>query len=528
MTNRTTRDILILAALSALLLIPAAAFRGILGMEFRTALFVREILAQGPSLIPRLDGAPYPDYPPLYFLTAALSSRLLGGISPLSLALPSMAAALGTLLLTYFLAERGSPGTGLAAGTALALTPLFFTWASRGSVDAMLVFFTTLALAGCFRYVSSASPGALAAACAGLAGGALAKGPVGAAIPLCAVAAWLLVAGRFRDLAALMLRLGFFLAALAAACGAAVFLAEGREPLARLLGAQLFDRVGDQANQPLMYYLWVFLGGFAPWSLLALGRLFRRRNPAHREFESFCACWFLSTFALLTLASTKHSRYLLPAAPPVAILAAAWWDDLGREGSAAWLSAAAWTRRVCLCLLAAGAAFAAAAPLFLQAASPVLWPIIPAACLVPIAAPAVRTNRDARGSLLLLACALAAGFLIYTQFDSPRTTAKDEARPFVHSVEAAAGGARIVFYGIDRDADGLKFRYWRRGTGPLAFTESLPALRAALGGGTPALLVLPSRERGGVERDLGPRLRFLFEGRLGKRRCAVFVTADQG
>jgi len=525
MQNRTVLHVTLLAGLCALTLLPAAAFRGLTGMEFRTALFVREILNNGPALIPRLDGSPYFDYPPLYFLAAALSSRLFGSITPLSLALPSILTALGTLLLVYFMAERERPGAGLRAGVALALTPLFFSCASQGNVDAMLVFFTTLTLAGCWWSVSSGARGVLAIACIGLAGGALTKGPIGVAVPLFAASVWLCARGRIRELFGLLLRLGLFLAGLAVLCAGWVIVVEGRESLARLMGAQLFDRVGDAANQSRIHYLWVFLGGFAPWSIFAMSRIFRRGAPERREFDWFCASWFLSTFALLSLASIKHSRYLLPAAPPVAMLAAFFWGDLCMPGGPSWAPVVTtWVRRVCLAFLAAGALVLAIAPVFLPIASPALSWCIAAACLLPLLVPALR-RKDGDGSFMLLAWTLSAGFLAFSQFDSPRITAREEARPFVHSVERAAAGRRIIFIGIGKDADGLKYRYWRTGLGPLAFTESLPALRGALDGNTPAILVLPAREREAVEKELGPRLRFLFEGRLGKRRCAVFDLA---
>ncbi|MFH0965922.1 MAG: glycosyltransferase family 39 protein, partial [Planctomycetota bacterium] len=527
MQNRTVLHVTLLAGLCALTLLPAAAFRGLTGMEFRTALFVREILNNGPSLVPRLDGAPYVDYPPLYFLAAALSSRLLGSITPLSLALPSVLAAVGAVILVYFMTERERPGSGLGAGVALALTPLLFSCASQGNVDAMLLFFTTLTLAGCRRHVLSGARGAFAAACIGLAGGALTKGPIGVAVPLFAASLWLLMQGRLRTLASLLLKLGLFLAAFAAICVSAILLVEGRVHLERLMGAQIFDRVADKANAPRIYYLWVFLGGFAPWSIFALGRLFRRGDRERREFDWFCASWLFSTFLLLSLASIKHSRYLLPAAPPVAILAAFFWQDLRTTGAPSWTPVVTtWIRRVCLTLLAAGVLVLAIAPVFLPVASPALSWCLPAACLLPLLIPALRGKSDGSGAFLLLAWTMAAGFLAFSQFDSPRMSAKEEARPFVHSVERAAGGNRIVFYGIGKDADGLKFLYWRTGTAPLSFIESLPALRGAVDGTQLAILVLPSRERGEVEKEFGPRLRFLFGGRLGKRRCTVFNLAN--
>ena len=526
MIRRVPKGIVPLAALCALVLVSAAAFRGLTGMEFRTALIVREILQRGPALVPRLDGTPYVDYPPLYFLAAALSSRLFGAISPLSLALPSILAAMGTVTIVSCMTERERPGAGLSAGTALLLTPLFFIWSSQGTTDTMLVFFTTLTLAACRRYALSGAGGALALAGLGIAGGMLTKGPIGAAIPLCAASVWLLLQKRFRACVSLLLKLGSLFAALAAIWASAIFLMEGWIHLERLMGVQFFDRVGEAGNHPRHYYVWVSLGWFAPWSLLAPWRPFRRSRPEPKEFDLFCAAWFLSTFALLTLASTTHSRYLLPAAPPVAVLAALFMGDLCAPGASSWASVlAAWIRRACPALLAVAAIFAAAGPLFLPAASPLLWAVIPALCLLPLAALALR-GRDALSLFALLAWTLAVGLLLYSQFDLPRMTEKEEARPFVRSVEDAAGGRRIIFYGIGKNADGLKFLYWREGRNPLEFTDSLPRLAGALGGGPPALLVVRDRDRKAVEGEFGSRLRFLFEGLLGKRRCAVFEAAQ--
>lgn len=525
MTHRTARDILLLLALCALLFLPGAAFRGLAGMEFRTALFVREILARGPSLIPRLDGLPYFDYPPLYFLAAALSSRLLGSITPLSLALPSMLAAAGTVLLAYRMAAGERPGAALRAGAALALTPLFFSCASRGIVDPMLAFFTTLTIAGCRRRVSTGRKRWLAAACLGLAGGTLTKGPVGAALPIGAVSLWLLAGRRVRPLLRLLLPLGIFLAALLLAFISA---AGGAAAIRPLLEAQFLDRFADEANAPPHYYLLVFLAGFAPWSLFAFppllasaGRAFRGDGGGRAGPGPLYASWFLSTLAILTAARIKHSRYLLPAAPPIAVLAAFSWDGLRADaahGAAAAL--AAWTRRVCLAALAAGAAALAVAPFFIPVSSAALACLLPPACLLPLAVRPLRRVGGADGAFILIAWTLSAGLLAFGQFDGPRMAAREEARPFVHAVERAAAGRRIVFHGVDKDSDGLKFRWWRTGASPLSFTDSLPDLRAALA--SPAILVVPSASRAEVERELGPRLRPLHEGALGRRRCAVF------
>jgi hypothetical protein len=100
--HRNTRGFPLLMAVCGLLLLPAALCHQLGGMEFRTALFVREILDRGPLFIPHLHGLPYFDYPPLYFLLAASCAKLTGSTSPFTLILPSILAAMGFLIFCQF------------------------------------------------------------------------------------------------------------------------------------------------------------------------------------------------------------------------------------------------------------------------------------------------------------------------------------------------------------------------------------------------------------------------------------------
>ena len=57
-----------------------------------------------------------------------------------------------------------------------------------------------------------------------------------------------------------------------------------------------------------------------------------------------------------------------------------------------------------------GAAFGALGPLLLPFASPILWAVVPAACLAPLLAPPLRRGDGAYGVFLLAAWTMAAGF----------------------------------------------------------------------------------------------------------------------
>ena len=522
----STRDSLVLALICGLFLIPAAAFRGPTGLEFRTAFFVRDILENGPSLIPRLDGAPYFDYPPLYFLAAALATRATGAINPLSLALPGMLSAMGTVYLTCLLAGRARRALGAMAGAALIVTPIFSAHSSQATVDPMLTFFISLALVAYYRYLSSGAPCLFLLACVGLAGGTLTKGPIGAVIPVSVVLIYLLTRKLWRAFAVNLIRLGVFLLLFAALCFTVVALAEGRAAFRELIDAQLLDRVRDEPNAARAFYLGVFFAGFAPWSLFASLQLFHRGDteatPRH-DILIFSKVWLLMSVILLTLASVKHTRYLLPAAPPTAILCAAFWDNAHGGRAAKYFSAVrSWIRGICIAAIAAGTLFAIAAPVWLPFASVSLILAIPAAGLLALATVGRRPAGDSRAVFYLLAWTLAVWFLIFCQYALPRMSAREDAGPFVEAVEREAKGRPVLFFGIKKEYDGSKYLYWRRGKNELRFAATIDEMGSLLASRTPALLIAPAGMRALLESIRGGTLRFLFEGKLGKRRCAVF------
>ncbi|MCX6357037.1 MAG: hypothetical protein NT045_04030 [Candidatus Aureabacteria bacterium] len=224
----------------------------------------------------------------------------------------------------------------------------------------------------------------------------------------------------------------------------------------------------------------------------------------------------------MSLASIKHTRYLLPAAPPAAILCAAFWDGwLATHHSRVVLRALSTARTFCIAVLVAAGVFSLLAPLWLAVASPILiWAIpLACACAIGFCAP---DRLERSGSVFgLIAATVAIGFICYTQFATPSVSRKEEARPFVEAAEREAGGGTIVFYGINKDADGLKFLYWRKGKNRLIFTETRDALLKALAASPAPLLITPRKELDSLASFTGNRLQFLSEGRLGKRQCAI-------
>jgi 4-amino-4-deoxy-L-arabinose transferase-like glycosyltransferase len=106
--------------------------------------------------------------------------------------------------------------------------------------------------------------------------------------------------------------------------------ATGGEFFQEFFVRQMLGRATGTANHqnPWHYYVPFFAGGFFPWWLLPLfafrliQRLFvqRRRNATRAQLPLFCVCWIVTTLFVFQLLITKLGTYILPAAPPLAIL----------------------------------------------------------------------------------------------------------------------------------------------------------------------------------------------------------------
>ena len=124
----------------------------------------REMIADGQGLVPHINGRVSTDKPALFFWLIALISWPLGTVTAATARLPSILAALGTILLTMRLARRyvGADGAPIA-GIVLATAYMFWDKARSSQIDgrrAGLLFWAAMVMA------------------------VLAKGPVGLLLPL--------------------------------------------------------------------------------------------------------------------------------------------------------------------------------------------------------------------------------------------------------------------------------------------------------------------------------------------------------
>jgi 4-amino-4-deoxy-L-arabinose transferase-like glycosyltransferase len=268
--------------------------------------------------------------PPLTYWAQAVSIRYFGH-EDLSPRLPSAIASTLTLLMLFVFARRtaGALVAMLAVGL-LAVMPLFQIVGRLAITDPMLTAWWWMALCSAWFAVSSGRRhvGWIAAFWASSALIGLTKGPLVLA-PITIVSVWLALAGRMREIRLLVPILGLPLAI--APLG---FVAYGywvTDPVRALAvwNFEFIDRfTGTSLNDPWWLLFIVFLAGFfpattmltLPWFNMTLSRAWAYlRAGDQRALLLVAVILPLVGFSIL---SRKSPTYILPLAPPLAMLVA--------------------------------------------------------------------------------------------------------------------------------------------------------------------------------------------------------------
>ena len=295
--------------------------------EPRYAEIPREMLATGDWVVPRLNGVPYFEKPPLLYWANAGALAVLGE-TPFAARLATRLAGLGTALLVLFgVARLWGRRAGYFAAAFFLFSPLAFTFSRLNLTDGMLTFFFTATLFSGLATIRARAAGrralALSALTGALAAGAfLSKGLVGVVLPGGILLFWSLAARRTRSLAPLLL--GPAAPVFLLLVVPWLWLAERRVPgfLRFFFIHEHFQRFATPVSNrpgPVWYFAVVFVAGFLPglWFFFAgLRRL--KEDPE----ATFFAIWFAVVLLFFSLSHSKLSPYLFPAFPAAAALAA--------------------------------------------------------------------------------------------------------------------------------------------------------------------------------------------------------------
>jgi 4-amino-4-deoxy-L-arabinose transferase-like glycosyltransferase len=313
----------------------------------------RAMLDSGDLIVPRLNGSPFLEKPPLYWWVQVAGFHLFG-LSHGVARLPSALFGVLTMLTTYFLGRRlGGPRQGLLAAAVLGSTALFAEEVERVVVDPALAFFVALAHYGFAVLAEPRSPGERRGALALIALAAplafLSKGVVALGLGLVPPMLWLLATRRMRALRDL-LPLAVFGVPLFALCvtpwAVALYKAAGWPALQECLlnntaGRFLNDQRGTVYGhrQPWWYYGSNAPAVLLPWSLtvpaMLKSGLLRRRRDVPAAPGSEARALLFSTVILgilfLSVAASKRELYLLPLLPAFSVCVAWWLEGIGEN-----------------------------------------------------------------------------------------------------------------------------------------------------------------------------------------------------
>lgn len=300
----------------------------------------RNMLAGGDWVLPRFNGLPYLEKPPLFFWLGTVTLGL-GAPAEWGLRVWSAVAALGTVLLAWRIAQRlyGSPA-GVLAGLALATTAGYGLYVRKASTDFVFVFCLTLSVYGFLRDAERSDRGRLRFLLVYLAAalGVLTKGLIGVVFPALIVGlslAWVRHLS-WRELN--LVRGGALFALVALPWHLAVawqhpelfrfYLIDNQ--ILRFLNLRGF--VEDDVPVSTLGFLIVSFVWLFPWGVFVLARSGRDAKPGAR-WRSIAVIWALVVIGFFALSRSKLEYYALPAFPALAVLVGGAWKagrDIGR------------------------------------------------------------------------------------------------------------------------------------------------------------------------------------------------------
>ena len=309
--------------------------------EGRYAEIAREMVVSGDYVTPRDDYELYFEKPPLVYWAEAAAIKIFG-VNEFAVRVPAALFSVGQVVVTGALAEAMlGVASGFLAAVALALSPLFFGFAQFATLDPALAFFLTAALAAFYaaaREDSFSRPAShrwMLISAAMLALGTLAKGPVALLLGGVIAFIWLASERRLTEISAMPLAACLVIYAVIVLPW--FMIAEARNPgfIRFFIIHEHFERyaTSNEHGWGPWFFIPIVIGGTWPWFFFvplgwaamrtrdgsgsALAPSERRRSDAR-----LLGIWFVAVFVFFSIPRSKLGTYILPALPPLAIVAA--------------------------------------------------------------------------------------------------------------------------------------------------------------------------------------------------------------
>ncbi|MBU0754602.1 MAG: glycosyltransferase family 39 protein [Planctomycetes bacterium] len=510
--------------------------------EPRVAGIAAEMLREGDLVVPRLNGAPFLEKPPLHFWIAAATFNLMGE-TEYAARLPSALTGFFGVLLTFFLARRMgySSLSAFLAGLVLATAGSYWILAHRGIVDMTLCFFILGAMASYYQALCRDGQRTMAwwsiAFILFLSCAVLTKGLVGLAIPLSALSVWLVLAHRSSLRSWSLLFAGSVICLVPCAIWIGFLYRHlGWDGVYEVVWTNNFGRfTGSTAshNHSFHYYLINFPLEFLPWTLFipyaAMHCFKKTRGKKPDEAALFMMTWFVVPFVVLSVASGKRGLYLLPIYPAAALLVGTALGSILEENTTPGRWFGIPYRLLLGLLVIAGLAYGTVGFYFEQPLPICALLTFPGICL---GVWAIRrySKQELSGSFRWAAAALfvllfTCGYGVYPLFDGVKSFV-----PLLQCYERySAAGARINLFEPPEALRGAAVFYLKRNVPEL---QGERALKRFLKSGKDAMAVCADKRVAGMEGlsiqqtfDIGHRIYLLVKKSIPQTED---VTGEQG
>ena len=299
--------------------------------EPREAVTVLNMVHGGGIILPMRAGVEIPSKPLLMHWMAAALSFALGGVTELTVRLPSALLAIAGMVICYLYGRRlFHEKVALLAAVFLGTTFQYLQAGTGSRVDMTLTFFLEVAL---FEFIAIAEgiTSRRMLLYVAISFAILAKGPVGLVLPMLVALAWTLLQWRWSVIPRLSLYRGALVVALlgggwyfaAAYVGGMDFVRKQlwSENLECFMGGARFH---EGHVHPFYYLLLALLGGFLPWTILLPTPVVRAftRLPKLGPRIAYLLVWAGVVLIFYGFAQSKRGVYLLALYPALATLLA--------------------------------------------------------------------------------------------------------------------------------------------------------------------------------------------------------------
>ena len=341
--RRVVGFVLLLAISAALLCIDLGKRVFATNDEARFPMLARDILANGEWWLPRLNGVPHLNKPPLHAWLIAVTAWPADAVTEWNAVLPSIVAALAVVVLTYWIASRLFD-IEVAIVSALTVVTMagVFTLARVPLPDMTLCAALTAAIAAFAAAEFAGWRHGVFAFYAVVAAAFWVKGPV-VFLALAVVVVHTLAThgtagwARLRSWPGLILLvvlpLPWWLAG--ALAGHEAF---GRDIVLNdflLWYLPVGKWTWRQVTDPVVQAATILL----PWTIVlpfAVRWAVSEADPARRNRARLLIVWMAVIFCLVAISQEQRWRYYLPLCPPASMLIAAWYSQLPLRRRAVW------------------------------------------------------------------------------------------------------------------------------------------------------------------------------------------------